>query len=411
MRVTDKNPQSVPATNPVMSKEADTSHGSEGPKNGGQTDSESEPANSDTLEDVKPATTHTVYYGRHRRRIGPKPGVRPPHRSIQWASRTVMFAGTATIVLAVFLMWGTNSIQHDSQTALRTRLVLPAITQVAPSRTTTPASASPSTPDSAPGQFPAPDSTSGLPTGPPFSTLDPVAVLKIDTAGVDQVVVAGTRRDSLRMGPGVDERSVLPGVAGNSVIAGHRTTYGGPFRNLDRMKPGDLIEVQTAWGSFTYKTTSVSLTTPDDVSVLAATAAPTLTLITCDPPRSSARRLIVKADLVSSTTNPTLSPGLSDPLQPTVGSTPQGAHNWLATDASTTASTTEVTLSEPSRVEWLPLLMWFAAAALCAFGGILGREQAKGNARHAHRVLGYVLCVVALWQWAALTMALIPEGW
>ena len=40
--------------------------------------------------------------------------------------------------------------------------------------------------------------------------------------------------------------------AGTVAIAGHRTTYGAPFRRLDKLSPGDRIEVSMPYGRFVY---------------------------------------------------------------------------------------------------------------------------------------------------------------
>jgi sortase A len=85
-------------------------------------------------------------------------------------------------------------------------------------------------------------------------------------------------------------------------IAGHRTTYGRPFHNLDLLKPGMEITLQTPIGECTYEITKEPFAvSPKDVSVVANTPdEATLTLTTCHPKGSARQRLVVKATLVHS---------------------------------------------------------------------------------------------------------------
>ena len=70
--------------------------------------------------------------------------------------------------------------------------------------------------------------------------------------GVSSVVVAGTDTSSLRMGPGHYPGTPLPGTHGTVAIAGHRTTYGAPFRKLDELGRGDRVELRMPYGTFVY---------------------------------------------------------------------------------------------------------------------------------------------------------------
>ena len=64
---------------------------------------------------------------------------------------------------------------------------------------------------------------------------DAIARIGIPKIGVDQYVVEGVNVDDLRKGPGHYPSTQLPGHEGNSAIAGHRTTYGAPFGDLDQL--------------------------------------------------------------------------------------------------------------------------------------------------------------------------------
>ena len=101
-----------------------------------------------------------------------------------------------------------------------------------------------------------------------------------------------------RRGPGHYPHTPLPGQPGNAAIAGHRTTYGAPFYDLDDLEPGDEILVRTLQGEFTYEVTSTEVVSPDQTQVLAPTDDDRLTLTTCEPRFSARRRLIVTALLL-----------------------------------------------------------------------------------------------------------------
>ena len=60
--------------------------------------------------------------------------------------------------------------------------------------------------------------------------------MKIPVLGVDVVVVEGTTASALRAGAGHYPETPLPCELGNVGIAGHRTTYGKLFNQIDRLK-------------------------------------------------------------------------------------------------------------------------------------------------------------------------------
>ena len=122
--------------------------------------------------------------------------------------------------------------------------------------------------------------------------------LKIPSLGVDTIVVEGTTLSALRAGAGHYADTPLPCEPGNVAIAGHRTTYGRPFHNLDLMKPGDEIILETPVGSCTYVLRKAPFVVePNDWSVVAPTPTGMVTLTTCHPKNSAAQRLIVQAEL------------------------------------------------------------------------------------------------------------------
>jgi sortase A len=128
-------------------------------------------------------------------------------------------------------------------------------------------------------------------------------------------IVSGVTVDDLRKGVGHFRNTPLPGQKGNVALAGHRTTYGGPFGDLDKMQTGDPITFTNLLGEvYVYKVTSETVVSPDDTSVLQPTDSPTLTLVTCTPKATSTSRLIIKAELDIAASGP-----LRDPTPPAAG--------------------------------------------------------------------------------------------
>jgi sortase A len=125
----------------------------------------------------------------------------------------------------------------------------------------------------------------------------PVAVLEIPQLHLRQVVIEGTTAATLAEGPGHLRSSVLPGQHGNAVIAGRRTTYGGPFHHIDRLSRGALIRVTTGHGVFRYRVAGWRSAGPGRPDQLGASMKNLLTLTTSDPPYRASRRLILVSEL------------------------------------------------------------------------------------------------------------------
>jgi sortase A len=129
---------------------------------------------------------------------------------------------------------------------------------------------------------------------------DSLTRIRIPDIQVDVVVVEGVSSSALRAGAGHYPSTPLPCEGGNVAIAGHRTTYGRPFHDLDLLEVGDEIHLQIPVGECTYRVTEKVVVSPNDVSVIAGTPDNRLTLTTCHPKGSARQRLIIVAELVSS---------------------------------------------------------------------------------------------------------------
>jgi sortase A len=115
--------------------------------------------------------------------------------------------------------------------------------------------------------------------------------------GVSDVFVEGTGSGDLRKGPGHYPGTPLPGEHGTVAIAGHRTTYGAPFRRIDELEPGDRIDLRMPYGDFTYRVERTRIVPPTETSVTARVDHDRLILSACHPLYSAAKRIVVFARL------------------------------------------------------------------------------------------------------------------
>lgn len=125
----------------------------------------------------------------------------------------------------------------------------------------------------------------------------PNAVLRIPSLGLEVPVYAGTSTATLNRGAGLIEGTALPGGDGGNIgIAAHRDGF---FRSLQGIQSGADIYVDTIQSSRRYRVTDVRVVVPQNLAVLADTARPTVTLVTCYPFHFVGRapqRFIVRAE-------------------------------------------------------------------------------------------------------------------
>jgi sortase A len=229
-----------------------------------------------------------------------------PKRDWRWwiggTGRVFIATGILLFAFVAYQIWGTGIQQARAQDELGNQLAeLEAALSSAPS-TTPPPSTSPVTPNTDPGSSP----TTLPPVEPTPEPLldvvegDPIGLIEIPRIGVSEYLVAGVRTEDLRKGPGHYPTTPLPGELGNAAIAGHRTTYGNPFFDLDQLQPGDEIIVTMLGDSrFVYRVTESVVVTPADYDVVLTKdpEAAVLTLTTCHPKYSARERLIISSIL------------------------------------------------------------------------------------------------------------------
>ncbi len=223
----------------------------------------------------------------------------PSHRvarAVGAVGRLLITSGTVILLLVAYQLWGTSlqtnrdqdQLQGQFESQLRDR-----------DPTTTTATTEP--PATLPGvedpTVTAPPSTA--PNVPPPVEGTPVGRISIPSIGLsDFYFVQGVSVPQLKRGAGHYPETPMPGQKGNAAIAGHRTTYGAPFHNIDKVKNGDVVVVETLQGTFRYEVMEQRIVLPSEVSVLEDKGDNRLTLTACHPKFSARERIILAARLV-----------------------------------------------------------------------------------------------------------------
>ena len=123
--------------------------------------------------------------------------------------------------------------------------------------------------------------------------------IRLPTLRRSYVMVQGTDSSSLHKGPGHYPATPLPGEPGTVAVAGHRTTYLAPFRNIDRLRPGDPVVLQMPYGRFTYRVEDTRIVEPTALWVTKNVGYPRLVLSACHPLYSASHRIVVFARLTA----------------------------------------------------------------------------------------------------------------
>jgi len=121
--------------------------------------------------------------------------------------------------------------------------------------------------------------------------------LSIAKLGVAFDVVQGTSTGDLERGPGHYRTTALPGQGRTIAIAGHRTTYLAPFRNLNELHRGDRIVLQMPYGRFTYVVQGQRIVAPSAWWITRNAGYERLVLSACNPLYSASQRIAVFARL------------------------------------------------------------------------------------------------------------------
>ena len=206
---------------------------------------------------------------------------------VRFVGKLFISLGCGVLMFVAWTLWGTGLITARHQSALDQAWAREPAIDIAGEEVKVPESFEP-----APGEG--------------------VFRLEIPAIDVRQVVVEGVNKEQLYKGPGhypscregferplcTDFEEMWPGENGRVIVSGHRTTYGAPFYNLDKLKPGDAIITETRWGDFRYEVTQIDIVDDQSLAIAIQNDVAEIVLTTCHPRFSAEQRLIVYAELV-----------------------------------------------------------------------------------------------------------------
>jgi sortase A len=211
------------------------------------------------------------------------------HRALRWTigglGDILVTAGAVLLLFVAWQLWWTDVEANRAQGGTVQALARDF------------SSAAPTAPAAAPNEKPTP-----VRFGEAF------AIVRIPRLGDDfaRPLLEGTDYETLKKGLGHYRGTAAPGAVGNLAMAGHRTTYGRPLHDIDRLRKGDKVVVETKSGYSVYAVDGHEVVAPTEVEVIAPVpnkpgAEPNgawLTLTACHPKYSAAQRYVVFAKLV-----------------------------------------------------------------------------------------------------------------
>jgi sortase A len=205
-------------------------------------------------------------------------------RLVGWTGEVLLTLGVLLLLFAAWQLWWTDVVANRDQAGIVRTLE----DEFSRDRT------------------PGPVGANGIPAA--IGEDGAFALVRIPRFGADYArpVIEGTGRDVLALGVGHYVGTAGPGQVGNFAIAGHRTTYGRPFHDVDLLRDGDRVVVETAAEVYVYEVSGHDIVRPRDVGVIAPVpdepgATPTtavLTMTSCHPKYSATQRYVVHGTLV-----------------------------------------------------------------------------------------------------------------
>jgi sortase A len=241
---------------------------------------------------------------RHSRPGGRMSRAQAARLVLRGTGQTLITAGLVVLLFVVYELWVTNIFADQKQHKIHTALEKQWASGDDPLVT---------------GKLTLPGGKQGtIPTG------SGIANIYIPRLGTDYhfTIVQGTDDASLEKGPGHYLDTALPGQVGNFAVAGHRVGKGEPFLNLDHLRPGDAIVIETKSNWYVYRVKGDvesgdlndkgsdgipgrEIVSPSDTDVIApvpdhAGATPTkkmITLTTCHPKFTASQRMILHGTL------------------------------------------------------------------------------------------------------------------
>lgn len=130
---------------------------------------------------------------------------------------------------------------------------------------------------------------------------DAVGRLRVPRLGLDAIMVNGTDTETLKRGPGRYLGSAVPGEGELVYVAGHRTTYGAPFSQIDKLRKGDSVYVDMPYATIRYRITGYRIVAATQLSVLKSNGYEQIALQACHPRFFATQRYIAYAKPVDIT--------------------------------------------------------------------------------------------------------------
>jgi sortase A len=366
--------------------------------------------------------------------------------------KVMISVGILMFGFVAYQLWGTGVSTARAQNRLENEFeqLLAQSPAVSSTVASTPASSAPPTSATPPESSPVPAATvppvdttpPPPPTAPSISWTNGSAVARIEipSIGVDDIVVEGVRTGDLKAGPGHFPESPMPGQLGNAAVAGHRTTYGAPFGNIDKVRSGDEIVFTVPTGRFVYAVTAVEIVDPSDYSSVVPAADPnvaSVTLVSCHPEYTAKQRIIVRGELVASASPAPLAPpaNLPEPQvdaelppeelpggDPTAPSTtplaaPTGSADSAPTSTAVAADQDEpaVVIADPLAAGWFSddgawpqVALWGLALAAIGIGASFVSRSLRRNWVGA--LAGIAPFLGALWFFYENVIRLLPAA-
>jgi sortase A len=227
-------------------------------------------------EPPEATTTRLRMVRRHRA------GGRDVRRMIRTGGELMITIGAILLLFTAYEIWGKAALVASAQDDLNTQLEQQWSDPVI----------APSTPAPSVG-----------PTAqvPPVPSGDAIARLYLPRLGKSWVVVEGITPADIKYTPGHYPGTAMPGQLGNFAVAGHRIAA--IFWDLDQLRPGDPVVVETRDTWYVYHVTQQLVVVPTAVEVVAPVpehpgqtpSVPMMTMTTCNPKFNNYQRLVVHA--------------------------------------------------------------------------------------------------------------------
>jgi sortase A len=305
----------------------------------------------------------------------------------------MIVAGVIVLLFVAYQLFGTTLTEQRDQHRLAHAFQQALAHGGAPAATAGTGSGSGS---DSPTVTPGKDSVTDLsPSTPSGSAIEHMEIPRI---GLNKYVVQGTAEQDLMEGPGHYIGTPFPGQRGNAAIAGHRTTYGAPFFELNELTAGDRIYITNTKGrTFVYSVVRQLIASPTGSSaaaVLADTPNAELTLTTCNPRFEATNRLVVVADLVGRPVSArAASPTLRAPKT-----------------APVVASATPANLGSGNTDGWAPAIAYGATVIVLWVLTRITVGRTRRWKRAGSLVVGIAVCAVPLWFCFENVVRILPQS-